>query len=78
MFFVVIVTMIGYLQLFTEPYVMTQGGPLRATTSLVLYMYEEGFRWWRLGVAAALAFLLFVLIIGFTIVQRRLARRGAA
>jgi multiple sugar transport system permease protein len=78
MFFVVIVTMIGYLQLFTEPYVMTQGGPLRGTTSLVLYMYEEGFRWWRLGVAAALAFLLFLLIILFTAVQRRLSRRGAA
>jgi len=78
MFFVVIVTMIGYLQLFTEPYVMTQGGPLRATTSLVLYMYEEGFRWWRLGVAAAIAFLLFALIVLFTVVQRRLSPRGAA
>jgi multiple sugar transport system permease protein len=78
MFFVVIVTMIGYLQLFTEPYVMTQGGPLRATTSLVLYMYEEGFRWWRLGVAAAIAFLLFVLIVLFTLLQRRISPRGAA
>jgi multiple sugar transport system permease protein len=78
LFFVVIVTMIGYLQLFTEPYVMTQGGPLRATTSLVLYMYEEGFRWWRLGVAAAIAFLLFVLIVAFTVAQRWLSPRGAA
>ena len=76
LFFVVIVTMIGYLQLFTEPYVMTQGGPLRATTSLVLYMYEEGFRWWRLGVAAAIAFLLFLLIVAFTIIQRRLSPRA--
>lgn len=77
LFFVVIVTMIGYLQLFTEPYVMTQGGPLRATTSLVLYMYEEGFRWWRLGVAAAIAFLLFAIIVAFTLVQRRISPRGA-
>jgi multiple sugar transport system permease protein len=77
LFFVVVVTMIGYLQLFTEPYVMTQGGPLRATTSLVLYMYEEGFRWWRLGVAAAIAFLLFLLIIVFTMLQRRISPRGA-
>jgi multiple sugar transport system permease protein len=76
LFFVVVVTMIGYLQLFTEPYVMTRGGPLRATTSLVLYMYEEGFRWWRLGVAAAIAFLLFALIVAFTMVQRRLSPRG--
>jgi multiple sugar transport system permease protein len=77
LFFVSIVTMIGYLQLFTEPYVMTRGGPLRATTSLVLYMYEEGFRWWRLGVAAAIAFLLFALILAFTFVQRRLTPRAA-
>lgn len=78
LFFVVIVTMIGYLQLFTEPYVMTQGGPLRATTSLALFMYEEGFRWWRLGSAAAIAFLLFMLIVLFTVVQRRLSPRAAA
>jgi multiple sugar transport system permease protein len=77
MFFVVIVTMIGYLQLFTEPYVMTGGGPLRATTSLVLYMYEEGFRWWRLGVAAAISFLLFLLIVTFTVIQRRISPRAA-
>jgi multiple sugar transport system permease protein len=78
LFFVVIVTMIGYLQLFTEPYVMTQGGPLRATTSLALYMYEEGFRWWRLGSAAAVAFLLFFVIVAFTFVQRRLTPKAAA
>jgi multiple sugar transport system permease protein len=78
LFFVAVVTMIGYLQLFTEPYVMTQGGPLRATTSLALYMYEEGFRWWRLGNAAAIAFLLFMLIAAFTIVQRRLTPRASA
>jgi multiple sugar transport system permease protein len=77
LFFVAVVTMIGYLQLFTEPYVMTRGGPLRATTSLVLYMYEEGFRWWRLGVAAAIAFLLFALIVLFTALQRRLTPRAA-
>ena len=78
LFFVAVVTMIGYLQLFTEPYVMTHGGPLRATTSLALYMYEEGFRWWRLGVAAAISFLLFLLIAAFTLLQRRLSPAGAA
>ena len=60
--FVAVVTMIGYFQLFAEPYVMTQGGPLRKTTSLVLLMYEEGFRWWRMGSAAAMAFVLFAII----------------
>jgi multiple sugar transport system permease protein len=76
--FVGVVTMIGYFQLFAEPYVMTAGGPLGATTSLVLFMYEEGFRWWRLGVAAAIAFLLFLIILVWTAIQLRLERRLAS
>jgi multiple sugar transport system permease protein len=72
--FVVVITMIGYFQLFAEPYVMTQGGPLRSTTSVVLLMYEEGFRWWRMGFAAAIAFVLFIVILLATLVQFRLGR----
>jgi multiple sugar transport system permease protein len=75
--FVGVVTMIGYFQLFAEPYVMTGGGPLRATTSLVLFMYEEGFRWWRMGVAAAIAFVLFGIILLWTLLQMRLQRERA-
>ncbi len=71
MLFVAIITMVGFFQLFAEPYVMTQGGPLRSTTSLVLLMYEEGFRWWRMGYAAAVAVVLFLLILAVTLVQRR-------
>ena len=44
-----ILTIAGYFQLFAEPYVMTQGGPLRSTVSVLYFMYEEGFRWWNLG-----------------------------
>jgi multiple sugar transport system permease protein len=77
-FFVGVVTMIGYFQLFAEPYVMTAGGPLRSTTSLVLLMYEEGFRWWRLGAAAAIAFLLFLIILLWTALQLRLERKVTA
>ena len=78
--FVGVITMIGYFQLFAEPYVMTQGGPLRSTTSVVLLMYEEGFRWWRMGYAAAVAFVLFLVILAATLVQFRLQRaeEGAA
>ena len=72
------ITMIGYFQLFAEPYVMTQGGPLRSTTSVVLLMYEEGFRWWHMGYAAAIAFVLFVVILRFTLVQRPLCSAGGA
>jgi len=76
-FFVGVVTMIGYFQLFAEPYVMTQGGPLKASTSLVLFMYTEGFRWWRMGNAAAIAFVLLLIILAWTLVQLRLERRRA-
>ena len=76
--FVGVITMIGYLQLFAEPYVMTQGGPVRATTSVVLYMYEEGFRWWRMGYAAAVAFVLFIVILLATLVQLRLGKERSA
>ena len=67
--FVAIITMIGYFQLFAEPYVMTQGGPSNATLSIVLLMYEEGFRWWNMGYASALAFVLFVIILAATLLQ---------
>jgi multiple sugar transport system permease protein len=67
--FVGIITAIGYFQLFPEPYVMTGGGPLKSTLSMVLYMYEEGFRWWRLGNAAAIAFVLFAVILVFTLLE---------
>ena len=76
--FVSVITMIGYFQLFAEPYVMTRGGPLRATTSIVLLMYEEGFRWWRMGYAASLAFVLFAVVLGATLVQLRLQRSEVA
>jgi multiple sugar transport system permease protein len=72
--FVVLMTAIGSLQLFAEPYVMTQGGPGDATRSLVLLMYEQGFRWWNLGHAAAIAFVLFALVAAATFVGRRLLR----
>ena len=70
--FVGVMTMLGNFQLFAEPYVMTQGGPLKATTTVVLLMYEEGFRWWRMGMAASLAFVLFVIMFLGTLIQMRL------
>ena len=69
-----ILTIAGYFQLFAEPYVMTQGGPLQSTVSVLYFMYEEGFKWWNLGSASAVAFLLFVFIFAVTAVQLRLAR----
>src|SRR5207248_6969842 len=72
--FVAIITMIGYFQLFAEPYVMTQGGPAESTLSVVLLMYEEGFRWWNMGHGAAIAFVLFAIILACTALQLGLRR----
>src|SRR5688572_482903 len=69
-----ILTMTGYFQLFAEPYVMTEGGPLQATYSVLYFMFDEGFKWWSLGRASAVAFLLFILMFIVTIVQLRLGR----
>lgn len=77
-FFVGVTTMIGYFQLFAEPYVMTQGGPMHSTYSVVMYMYEEGFRWWNVGFASAIAFVLFLIVLAATLVQIRLQRNTQA
>ncbi len=73
-FFVAVITGVGLFQIFAEPYVITRGGPLESTTSLALMMYEQGFRWWSLGRAAAIAFLLFVLILAASGLQMALRR----
>jgi multiple sugar transport system permease protein len=76
--FVGIVTAIGYLQLFTEPYVMTRGGPASSTLSVVLLMYEQGFRWWNMGYAAAVAVVLFAIILAATALQLKTTRGALA
>ena len=72
--FVGIVTMIGYLQIFAEPYVMTGGGPLNRTLSAVMLMYQQGFKFWRMGYGAAVAFVLFLMIASATLLQMRLQK----
>ena len=69
-----VLTMAGYFQLFAEPYVMTQGGPLQSTVSVLYFMYEEGFKWWNLGFASAIAFVLFLLMFAVTMLQLYVAR----
>lgn len=72
--FVTVSTLIGYCQVFAEPYVMTQGGPADSTMSVALLMFQEGFRWWNLGYAAAVAFVLFLMILLGTLAQLGLKR----
>lgn len=76
--FVTLITAIGYVQIFAEPYVMTpEGGPLNSTLTIVLLMYREGFRWWNMGFAAAIAFILFALVVSGALIQAALRRRFA-
>ncbi len=73
---VAILTVSGYFQLFAEPYVMTEGGPLQSTVSVLYLMYDEGFKWWNLGSASAVAFLLFLIMFAVTVLMLKLSRRG--
>ena len=72
---VTLMTMVGYFQLFAEPYVMTRGGPVQSTTSILYFMFEEGFKWWNLGFASAVAFVLFAILAAGAALQLALARR---
>jgi multiple sugar transport system permease protein len=69
-----ILSMSGYFQLFAEPYVMTQGGPVQSTVSVLYFMYEQGFKWWNLGAASAVAFVLFAIMFCVTLLQLRVAK----
>jgi len=73
-----IISVASFFQLFAEPYVMTQGGPAQSTVTVLYFMYEEGFKWWNLGSASAVAFILFLCILAITLIQLAVARRLGA
>ncbi|WP_294196775.1 sugar ABC transporter permease [uncultured Sphingomonas sp.] len=70
-----VVSVSGFLQLFAEPYVMTLGGPAQSTVTMLYFMFDEGFKWWNLGQASAVALILLVLTLCVTWVQARVGRR---
>jgi len=74
-FFVLVTNTITILQVFSEPYIMTQGGPANSTMTIVLYLYRMGFQRFRMGYAAGLAWIVFALIFVITTIQFRLGRR---
>ncbi len=69
--FVVVVNTIRSLQIFAEVFVMTSGGPLRSTTTVVYYLYEQAFYRFQLGYASAIAYLLFAVTLLLAWLQRR-------
>ena len=75
-FFVTVTTLIGWLQFFEEPFVMTNGGPLDSTTSIALFIYRNGFQFSKFGYAAAGSFILFDMIIVVTLLQFKIQRKN--
>jgi multiple sugar transport system permease protein len=75
--FIVVITTIGYLQLFEEPFVMTDGGPLDKTLSISMYMYQQGFEFFHQGYAAAVAWVLFLIVAAVAFIQFRVLRSEA-
>lgn len=65
-FFVLVLSVINALQVFTAPYVLTRGGPANATMTIVMYLYNEAFPYQSMGVASAIAYCLFVIIVALT------------
>jgi len=74
-FFNLILAIIGAFQVFTQSYIITSGGPENSTLFYVLYLYRMAFENFRMGYASAMAWVLFLIILGFTFVQFRLSDR---
>jgi multiple sugar transport system permease protein len=74
-FLAVVLTVISSFQVFDQAYVMTNGGPANATNTIVLYIYQNGFQYFRMGYASAIAWVLFGFIFVFTLAQMRLQGR---
>jgi multiple sugar transport system permease protein len=72
--FVVILNSIKSFQVFVEVFVMTKGGPLNATFTMVYFVYEEGLHKFNVGYGSAAAYLLFLVIAGISLLELRLIR----
>jgi multiple sugar transport system permease protein len=75
--FLLVIGIIGSLQVFTQIFVMTSGGPVNKTTTMVYYMYLWAFKYYDMGYASTLAFALFAMLLAFTAFQLRLFRQEA-
>jgi len=74
-FFVLIVQLISAFQIFTEAYIMTEGGPADSTLTVVYYLYNQGFRYFSMGYASAIAWVLFLIILLVTLFQWYVTQR---
>ena len=72
--YVVMITMIQAMKLFTQPYVMTQGGPQNSTRTLVYYIYEQGFQSRNFGYACSVATVFFVIVVTMSLMLKRVIK----
>jgi multiple sugar transport system permease protein len=75
LFYMVVTNTIFAFQVFDPIYILTKGGPLNTTRSIMFSVYEEGFRYFRFGTASAIAWILFAIIMVVTVVQLRLQKK---
>jgi multiple sugar transport system permease protein len=75
--FVGVTTIIGSFRVFGQVFVMTNGGPFDSTRTIVMHIYESGFRYFKMGPASAVAWVLFTMVLVFTFVQFRLLKEQA-
>lgn len=68
-FFVIVMKMIGVFNIFEQPFIMTGGGPSGSTETIVYYIYSNAFEWFNMGYASAVAWVLFILVFGVTLIQ---------
>jgi multiple sugar transport system permease protein len=74
-YFVVVMTFIGSFSVFAQVYIMTEGGPGQATTTMIYYLYNNAFKYFDIGYADVLAILFFVVVFAFTMIQTQLQKR---
>jgi multiple sugar transport system permease protein len=72
--FLAVISVLGALQVFTEIFIMTNGGPLGRTTTMVFHIYQTAFKFFDMGYAAAMAFGMFAMMFVFTLIQLRVMR----
>ena len=72
--FVTVTSIVGAFQVFTQAFIMTQGGPINATTTIAMLIYETGMKFLQMGYAAALSWLLFIVVFVFVIIQMQIVR----
>ena len=72
--YVLMITLIQAMKLFTQPYIMTKGGPRNATKTLVFYIYEQGFQKGNFGYACSIATVFFIIVVALSIIVKKISK----